>query len=384
MPRRVAARARPGALPMLGSLLGLAALFSVPLVAQPADSRERALEEIRAEIAGLQAQLSRVQQQEQTMAVRLRQTALELDLQERRLEESRAALELARAEVTAQEAQVAAVEEELERVRSALGRRLVALYRLGRAGYLRLLVSVDDGDHTLPAVRQVRYLARRDGQVVDEFVDAKVRLELEHEELAEERARVEAWVVQEEQRRTRLAGLRREQARLLARAERERESLESRAGELEDKERKLANFIAFLYGRAGRPLAGTPIQDFAGVLDWPVEGRVTVEFGPRRDDRYGTIVPHNGITVATRAGEPVRAVYPGKILFAAHFKGYGPTAIVHHAGRAFTLYAGLADLRVDVDDMVALGQVVGAADDSIYFEIRIENRPEDPRSWLRR
>jgi septal ring factor EnvC (AmiA/AmiB activator) len=33
--------------------------------------------------------------------------------------------------------------------------------------------------------------------------------------------------------------------------------------------------------------------------------------------------------------------------------------------------------------VLSLGQVVGAAADSLYFEIRIDNKPEDPRLWMR-
>jgi murein hydrolase activator len=110
---------------------------------------------------------------------------------------------------------------------------------------------------------------------------------------------------------------------------------------------------------------------------------VTAGFGPRRDPRYQTLVPHNGIDIATTAGAEVRAVYPGRVLFASPFRGYGPTVVLHHPGRVFTLYAGLASLRVGRDAMVSLNDVVGMAADSLYFEIRVDNRPENPLEWLR-
>jgi septal ring factor EnvC (AmiA/AmiB activator) len=130
-------------------------------------------------------------------------------------------------------------------------------------------------------------------------------------------------------------------------------------------------------------VAGRPIQDFRGVLDWPAAGPVAVGFGPRRDPRYQTTVPHNGVEITTAPGAEVRAVYSGKVLFAAPFRGYGPTVIVLHPGRVFTLYAGLDRLRVGKDAMVSLGDSVGAAGRALYFEIRADNRPQDPRDWLR-
>jgi septal ring factor EnvC (AmiA/AmiB activator) len=48
----------------------------------------------------------------------------------------------------------------------------------------------------------------------------------------------------------------------------------------------------------------------------------------------------------------------------------------------FTLYAGLSELRRGRDDMVSLGDTVGLAADRLYFEIRVENHPEDPLSWM--
>ena len=298
--------------------------------------------------------------------------------------EAEAARQLAEARVATAEERVAELEADLERVREDLNDRLVTLYRLGRAGYLRLMLSIDRGADVLQAMRQIRFLARRDGALLDRYVDAKARLDLEQEELEAERTRVLAWVGQEQERRARLAELEEEQARQLAGLRRERQSLQTETSELEARERKLSRFLSLLYGRSGDSVAGAPMQDFRGVLEWPVRGSVEKGFGPRRDPRYRTLVPHNGLELGTRPGEPVRSVYAGEVLFAAPFKGYGPTVIVHHPRRVFSLYAGLADTGVSVGDVVSLGQVVGSAAEALYFEIRVENRPEDPLLWLRK
>jgi murein hydrolase activator len=368
--------------------LALAALAPVPLRPQAASQgtrhaeREAELEKLRREIAQLQARVSRVQQQERSLEGQLEQTRLELELQRRRVSEAQTAKELAEARVIALESRVAALEAALAQVRQDLRARLVTLDRLGRVGYLRLLLSLRAEEAALPAIRQLRFLARRDSEAVGRFTEARARLAAERTTLGAERQHVDEWLAREDQRRHRLEELRGEQAALLARVERERRALESRTEALEDKERKLSSFLDFLYGRATSPLAGTPIQGFRGVLDWPVAGRVTTGFGPRLDARYGTRVPHNGVELASPPGAEVRAVFPGKVLFAAPFKGYGTTVIIHHPGRVFTLYAGLSVAAVAEGDVVSLASPVGRAGESLYFEIRVENRPEDPRSWL--
>lgn len=347
-------------------------------------SRERELEEIRLEITRLHARLGQLRERAADVAGQVERTGLELELQEKRVAEAAAARDLAAERSRASAASVAALEAQLEAVRQELRGRMLALYRLGRPGYLRLFLSLEPGRNLLPAIRQLRYLARRDADLTERYVEARARLAMERDELAGQEREAQAWVAREEERRRELDRLRREQRALLARFEGESRRLESRAGELAERERKLSNFLDFLYGRADPILSGRPIRDFRGVLEMPVPGRVLEPFGPRLDPRYGTRTPHRGVDLETARGEPVRAVYSGNVAFAAPFEGYGPTVVLQHAGGVFTLYAGLGRLQVARGDMVALRQVLGEAADRLYFEIRVDNRPEDPLSWTRR
>lgn len=371
--------------PVLPLVATLVAALVCPLFGQPAPSpRERDLTAIRSEIARLEDELRAARARERSLAERLEAAELDLALQERRVAEAAAARELAQERVDAAETAVARLGDELDAARTSLRRRLTGLYRLGREGPLRLLLAAEPGADLSAAVRLLRFLVRRDALAVDRYVEVRDRLEAERRLLEEERAEVERWLAEAEARRRELAAARSRQDRLLARARAERRELSERARSLIDKERKLSNLLDFLYGRAGTPLAGRPIQEFRGVLDWPVPGEVTVPFGPRTDPRYRTAVPHNGVEIAPEEGAPaVRAVYPGKVLYAAPFQGYGPTVVVHHAGRVFTLYAGLGALRVGQGDVLELGDPVGTAEGPLYFEIRRENRPEDPLNWLR-
>ena len=375
MPRRFVAAA------LLVTLLG-ASGGAVP-AQEKAPTREEELARNRAEIDRLHNQIAGLQVRESGAAGALERTGLEFRLQEERLAEAVAARGLAEQRVAEVEAEVARLEEQLAAVRRDLRRRLVGLYRLGRHGYLRLALVMEPGDDPLAAVRLLRFLVRRDADAFARFVATREELASRREALLAERREADAWVAREEQRRRGLATALARQTTAVERLVAERRSLTGRAAELTNREQKLAAFIDFLYGTHGGPVSGVPIQDFRGVLDWPVAGRVTVAFGPRRDPRYRTLVPHNGVEIATAAGAEVHAVYPGKVLFASPFLGYGPTVVVHHPGRVFTLYAGLAGLSVGRDAMVSLGDVVGSAADSLYFEIRVENRPENPLDWLR-
>jgi murein hydrolase activator len=384
MPRRRSASALGIGLGGLVSGLALGLVLAAALPARPdPPSRERELAAIRAEIARLETRLARARQEQSGLAGEIARLDLELELEESRLAEAVAALKLAREQAAAGEQQVARLETDLAAARQALGARLIGLYSLGRQGYLRLILSLKPDASLLPRIRLMRYLARRDREALDHFTGARDELTRERDRLVARRSEIERWVAQEQARRRELVRLRGRQTELLAQAERESRSLETQTGELAEKEKKLGAFLDLLYGQSPEALAGKPMEDFRGVLDWPVHGKVTAGFGPLLDPRYRTKVPHNGVDLQTTPKAEVRAVFPGKVLFAAPFEGYGQTVVVQHAGRVLTLYAGLASCQVNKEDMVTLGQVVGSASDKLYFEIRVENRPENPLSWLR-
>lgn len=377
--RRAAAGRRLAAAAVLlaGVLTALA-----PSLAQQG-SREEELERIRGEITRLQAQLEVARQKETGISGDLERTSVELALQEQRLAEAAAARDLAAAKVAESEARVADLEGRLTRIRDELRGSLVGLYRMGRNGYLRLFLALKPSDSLLPGIRLLRFVARRDANALDSYRETQTRLAFERDGLVQQRQEVEAWVEREQSRRADLVRLRGRQNELLAGARDERSRLSERRSELEDREKKLSSFLDLLY-RDAKDFAGKPLQDFRGILDWPVRGRVVLPFGPRLDPRYGTKVPHNGVDIApATASDEVRAVYPGRVLFAAPFEGYGTTVVLHHAGRGITLYGGLVSARVAKDDVVALGASLGGAGDIVYFELRVENKPEDPLRWLR-
>lgn len=348
-------------------------------------SRERELAGLRAEIARLEARLGEARRRQSGLQDELAAADLELKLQETRLAEAMTARDLAVRRAAASEREVERLERAFLETRRDLHGRLAALYRLGRQGYLRLLLALDPDRPLLPSVRLVRYLARRDRQSMDRYRAARTGLARERDRLVAERAERERWIEREEARRRDLLAVRTRRADLLARVRREERELSARAGDLAERERKLAELLDLLAGDTGNGagLDGTPIQRFRGVLDWPAEGKVTAGFGFRLEPRYHTRVPHHGIELATAPGGAVQAVFGGKVVFAAPFQGYGNTVVLLHPGRVFTLYAGLSDLKVGREGMLSLGDVVGLSTDKLYFEIRVEKRPEDPMSWLR-
>lgn len=370
----------------LGMLAALALAGAAPgQQAAPESTRARQaeLEAVRGEISKLTAQLDDLAVRAYGIQGELEKVALERRLQEQRVREARAESELAAARAEEAAGRVGELEWELAGERRRLESRLAGLYRIGRHGHARLVFALDPQADPLPAIRLLRYLVRRDASSIARFEELRARLDLERRDLVARREEAAAWLLQQSARRDELVRLERRQAALLAGTRREEARIAERALELADRETQLAALLDSLYGRSAAPLSGRSMLEFRGLLDWPVRGRIATGFGPRLDPRYKTRVPHNGVELETAPGAEVVAVYPGRVVFAATFEGYGPTVVVQHAGKVFTLYAGLTAVTVQRDALVSLRQALGRAGNRLYFEIRVENRPEDPRRWIR-
>ena len=121
------------------------------------------------------------------------------------------------------------------------------------------------------------------------------------------------------------------------------------------------------------------------ALTWPAPGPITSPFGGRRN--------HPGIDIDGVTGDPVVAAEAGTVVLAgtapAGYSGYGNVVMIDHGGGLSTLYAHLSRVDVAMGQSVQQGQQIGAigatgeaTGDHLHFEVRVDNKPEDPVPWL--
>ena len=98
----------------------------------------------------------------------------------------------------------------------------------------------------------------------------------------------------------------------------------------------------------------------------------------------------DGWLVAGTAGAEVRAVAPGRVAFSDWLKGYGLLTIIDHGDGWMSLYAFNDALLKDVGDWVRAGDPLATVGSSggqgrpaLYFELRRNGQPQDPKPWLR-
>lgn len=125
----------------------------------------------------------------------------------------------------------------------------------------------------------------------------------------------------------------------------------------------------------------TPIQlvDSLKSYHYPYIGRITSRYGPRRGRA------HQGLDIALKVGEPVYAVFDGKVRISKAAGNYGNLVIIRHNNGLETYYAHLSERSVQSGDWVIAGQQIGLGGNTgrstgphLHFEVRYKGRSFDP------
>jgi len=348
------------------------------------------LDRIRGEITKLRKKLEDVRSQTQTAEQELEEVSIELDIRTRELDiAKRMEADLEQQQRDLQN-QIAAIATRVAQQKEFLRQRLVALYRLGRLSYVRLLLSIDDNRDPIEAMSMLTYLASRDSRAINRFDDERAQLRSRNAQLADRQRQIVAARQIIQQRQQAVAATYARKERLVALLRREGSKSEQQIATLEEKAKRLERLIDVLSRQSSGTTVQEDIRTVAGALGWPVQGRVIEAFGRQVDPKFSTITFNNGLKIAAAPGTDVHAIFPGTVLFSQWFKGYGNLIILDHGNRVFSLYGNLKSPAVTVGDRVSAGQAiagVGEAEEAqagyLYFEIRQDNKPEDPQKWLR-
>lgn len=163
-------------------------------------------------------------------------------------------------------------------------------------------------------------------------------------------------------------------------------SAENQLADMRAREAALERLLKVV-GQKKRFTAKEPMQRYRGALPWPAPGPVVQTFGKHFLARYATYTVCNGLRLAVVPGTLVKALFPGQVAFARHFKGYGNMVVVDHGGEVFSLVAGLSSIHARVDQRVEMGTPLGVAglekeEGNLYLEIRVGGKPQDPKGWL--
>jgi len=341
-------------------------------------------------LQALQREADALASQERSLLVDLRKLELAERLKAEELSQITTESDNVRRELGTIGNQIDVLESQESASRPLLEARMVELYKLGAAGYVRLLMNVNDLREFGRAYRMVSALAAIDRERAAEHQQNLDRLKAARSRL--ENRRDEMTTLQKNAADARAATERAASARagLIAQIDARRDLTAQLAGELQTAQQRLQQTLGALGADPARAGAETlPIGPFRGDLDWPVAGRVLTRFSSPGISAVAAPL-QSGIQIAAAEDAPVRAVHEGTVAFAGPFTGYGNLVIIDHGSNTYSLYGQLDALNVSRGAKVDRGQPLGTIGrilvgvPGLYFEMRVDGKPVDPLEWLKK
>jgi murein DD-endopeptidase MepM/ murein hydrolase activator NlpD len=125
----------------------------------------------------------------------------------------------------------------------------------------------------------------------------------------------------------------------------------------------------------------------SGMLQRPVPGRVSSNFGMRRHPILGYSRMHKGMDFRAGYGTPILAATDGRITRAGWAGGYGKQVRISHPGGLITSYSHMSRISASVGSNVRQGQVIGYVGSTglstgphLHYELYRNGVPVNPAS----
>jgi septal ring factor EnvC (AmiA/AmiB activator) len=127
-----------------------------------------------------------------------------------------------------------------------------------------------------------------------------------------------------------------------------------------------------------------------GKLPAPIVGKIARGFGLEQHSEYKYRLSHKGLFYGAELGQPIAAIFSGKVVYAGPREGYQNVVVIDHGDHFFSVYSHMQKLQVSENQDVVAGSIIAESgidpirqESGLYFEIRHFSEPEDPLAWLK-
>jgi septal ring factor EnvC (AmiA/AmiB activator) len=398
---------------VLAGVIALLLAVSVPAFgettakrAQSAAAAQKQLSDTRERMKALAAEKQRLEQERAEASRALREADGKVSGTQRSLHQTEQQIaEQEQALARLQQRQLA-LESSLSRQRAELAALVRSAYALGKHEQLKLLLEQDRISDLARVLAYHRYFQRDRQQRIGSLNQELAELAQLGEQIQARQQALLAARAQQKGELSTVAAQRRERGRLVSSLDskfRDRSERLTALGRDERSTVALLERLRKLMAQRPKPVpkprrpgerpaptpravAGNPMIPI-GPLNLPLAGSVLAGFGGTMPDGHKS----QGLLIAGNAGAEVHAVTAGRVAYADWLKGYGLLMILDHGNGWMTLYAFNDALLKNAGDSVRAGEAIstvgssgGQGRSALYFELRRNGQPQDPRSWLRR
>ena len=385
--------------------LPLAAALAVFLghgIATAQTAQKKQLEDVRGRIEALQKELEKSEEARAEAADALRESESAISRINRRLYELGNDRRALGSELGRLQKQAADLEGRIEQEREALGRLVYRQYVAGQPESIRIILNGQDPNETARQLRYLGYISRARAGLIASLRQNLDNLNRLTESARRKTADIRSLEREESNAKRSLEAEKVERATVLSRVSNEISQQRNEISTLKRNEQRLTQLIERLAREAQRrkrsprivnkalPDGSANTSAFAklkGKLRLPVIGELTNRFGLPREDGG---LSWKGLFIAAKPGRDVKAIAPGKVVYADWLRGFGNLLILDHGDGYMSLYGNNESLLKQAGEDIRGGETIAAVgnsggnpDSGLYFEMRYQGRPFDPMPWVR-
>jgi len=277
----------------------------------------------------------------------------------------------------------------LESQRDSLKKQIRAAWMEGDAPAVKVLLNEIDPDKIARTMTYYEYLSRDTIDRLEAFAANLRQLKETQKQVKAGRMRLADLEENVADRQQKLSSSKKEREQTLAALKTDISNRLSEREELEEDRKRLEKLLREVeeaIANIPTPNESDPFGSLKNKLPWPAEGKVVRNFG----DSYASgKLKHNGLLINTAEEGDVKAVHYGRVVFANWLRGFGLITILDHGDGYMTLYGHSSSLFTSPGDWVEAGEAIaqagrtgGTNDPAVYFEVRHNGKPDNPRRWL--
>jgi len=346
------------------------------------------IKEIESKLSREKQKLKAFDFQEKDLLVQLADLEQKVTDARRSVNELEKTVRLDKIEMEKLQGRLTNLEQSLKNAENQVAKRLVALYKYARKGYIKVLANVRDLDQFWQRATYLRAIMEKDRNMLEELTKQKRMQEMEVSRIGKKLIAREA---ESNRNKTRLSSLKKDlekQVIRLMKTHKEKEFYETAVKELQLAAKNLKQALLNIEKKdAYKILRSSRFSDSKGKLPFPLKGRII-----KADKLSGSKskLLNKGIFIEGVSDSKVKAVFPGRVDFSGRLKGYGEVIIINHGSRFFTISAHISRRKKQEGDVVERGEVIGfvkrsgpSKESRLYFEIRKAGKSLDPLKWLK-
>jgi septal ring factor EnvC (AmiA/AmiB activator) len=285
---------------------------------------------------------------------------------------------------------LASEREALDRERVALASLLRSVYAMGPGDHIRMLLDREDSSRLSRVMSYYDFLNRyRIGRIKAVARRARALGGLRRE-AEREKVRLSSLAQRQEETLARMSAAQDERSALVASLE---NTIATKSEGIEDLRAQAREMRALLeqLERQARVLPEAdlrqePLKQLRGRLPWPI---ANAPLASHYDSAKGEGTQRwDGVVLKAEEGAEVRAVHPGRVVYADWLRGFGLLIIIEHEDNYMTLYGYNQTLLKEPGEWVAAGDIIalsgssgGRVSPGLYFAIRYRGRPLNPEQW---